>query len=223
MDKVYERTRREELLREKPVDITPSRVSPSFPWAGKDLDQFEDEYSLRLVKVTGVFDTTKEVQVQKYKNGERGVEVITPFYTHLNENGEECGILVNRGWIPYDLKDLHDHKFSQTHGEITGVLYRGDNPTKYSQPNMPFRATFTRMDPYDFSLIYQMKNEDAQKFMLMQVDLDDEHRQILPSCPNRDELLKFTIPAERHEAYASMWKFLTYAGVLANTTFWLYF
>jgi cytochrome oxidase assembly protein ShyY1 len=41
-----------------------------------------------------------EIQVENLRNGEKGVEIITPFYTHLNELGEECGILINRGWVP---------------------------------------------------------------------------------------------------------------------------
>ena len=42
-------------------------------------------------------------------NGEKGVQIITPLYTHLNAKGEECGILVNRGWVPDDFKNLRTH------------------------------------------------------------------------------------------------------------------
>lgn len=85
----------------------------------------------------GIFDHEKEFQVEKLKNGEKGMEIITPFYTHLNEKGEECGILVNRGWVPWDLKDMKMHYTGFVSGEVTGVLYRGDAKTKYSIPNEP--------------------------------------------------------------------------------------
>ena len=78
---------------------------------------------------------------------------MTPFYTHLNEKGEECGILVNRGWVPDDLKDMKMHYTGVTSGKITGILYRGDAKTKYSEPNEPIIDRYTRVDPYDFSLI----------------------------------------------------------------------
>jgi hypothetical protein len=83
---------------------------------------------------------------------------------------------------------------------------------------------YTRNDPYDFSLVCNLNNkEEASKFMLMQVDLDDNKRIVFPSPPNKTELMSFKIPSERHEAYASLWKYLTFVGVFANTAMWLYF
>ena len=40
--------------------------------------------------------------------------MVVPFYTHLDKNDKPCGLLVNRGWVPWDLmnvkydKDYHD-------------------------------------------------------------------------------------------------------------------
>jgi len=47
--------------------------------------------------------------------GEKGVEIITPFYTHLDSSGKPSAIFVNRGWVPYDLKDSRLH-YTQTDG-----------------------------------------------------------------------------------------------------------
>lgn len=60
---------------------------------------------MKPVMLRGMFDNTREIQVEKFYRGEKGVQIITPFYTHLDANGKECAILVNRGWVPYDLKD----------------------------------------------------------------------------------------------------------------------
>lgn len=122
----------------QPVDITPSNGT-KFLWSNPKvtLDDFENEYSLKKVKVKGIFDHSKEIQVDKIKNGEKGVDIVTPFFTHLNEKGEECGILVNRGWVPFDLKDMKMHYTGVTSGEIIGLLYRGDARHKYSKPNDP--------------------------------------------------------------------------------------
>jgi cytochrome oxidase assembly protein ShyY1 len=65
---------------------------------------------LKPVSIKGFFDNSKELWVEKYKNGDKGVEIVTPFYTHLNDKGEECGIMVNRGWIPHDLKEQKLHR-----------------------------------------------------------------------------------------------------------------
>jgi cytochrome oxidase assembly protein ShyY1 len=85
---------------------------------------------------------------------------VTPFYTHLNEKGEECGILVNRGWVPHDLKDARNHYTSNTSGYITGVLYRGDAKTKYSKTNEPIIQRYINVDTYDFALIDKMNNRE---------------------------------------------------------------
>lgn len=141
------------------------------------MDQFESDYSFKKVKLRGIFDHNKETQVEKIKDGEKGVEVITPFYTHLNEKGEECGILVNRGWVPLDFKDLRMHYTGKTSGEITGVLYRGDAQHKYSKPNEPTIMRFTSVNPYDISLVTQMKNlDESSQFVLMQIDTDPNAR-----------------------------------------------
>jgi cytochrome oxidase assembly protein ShyY1 len=196
-----------------------------FAWSkAANLDQFENDYSFKKVAVKGIFDHTKEIQVEKLRNGEKGVEIITPFYTHLNEKGEECGILVNRGWVPHDLKDLKYHYTGVTSGEITGILYRGDAKTKYSKPNEPTIMRFTSENHYDFSLITQLKNQDeASKFMLLQIDNNADARQILPTAPTAADFTTWKIAPERHLAYAELWKYLTFAGIFANTAFWLYF
>ena len=155
-------------MSQPPVDITPNLTDRKFIWSkAADLDKFEDEYSLRPVKITGIFDHTKEYFVYKYRDGEKGADVIVPFYTHLNEKGEECGILVNRGFLTYDLIQTKQHYIGTSAGEIVGVLYRGDNPTKYSKPNSPTIAHYTIVKPYDFALMAQLKNrEEASQFML---------------------------------------------------------
>jgi cytochrome oxidase assembly protein ShyY1 len=216
---------RTSLLAQAAVDITP-RNATGFIWSkpGQNLDQFESNYSFKKVKVRGIFDHSKEIQVEKMRNNEKGVEIITPFFTHLNEKGEECGILVNRGWVPLDLKDLKYHYTGVTSGEITGVLYRGDNKTKYSIPNEPTIDRFHYVNPYDLSLINQMKNlDEASQFMLLQIDENPEARQILPTAPTTEDFKNWRISPDRHNAYAELWKHLTWAGLFANTAFWLCF
>ena len=44
---------------------------------------------MKPVQLRGIFDHNREIQVQKEKNGEKGVDIITPFYTHLDAQGKE--------------------------------------------------------------------------------------------------------------------------------------
>jgi cytochrome oxidase assembly protein ShyY1 len=223
-DKLEEGVRRTSLLGQQAIDITPQNKG-QFVWSkAANLDAFENDYSFKKVKVRGIFDHTREIQVEKMRNGEKGVEIITPFYTHLNEKNEECGILVNRGWVPLDFKDLKMHYTSPVSGEIQGLLYRGDAQTKYSKANEPTILRYHSTNPYDFSLITQMKNqEEASKFMLMLLDTDPNARQILPTAPTTSELTAWRIQPERHEAYATLWKYITFGGIFANTAMWVYF
>lgn len=97
--------------------------------------------------------------------GEKGVQIITPFYTHLVD-GKPQAIFVNRGWVPFDLKDsrLHYCNPSQT---VEGVLYTGEAETKYSIPNNPVINEFHTTRLNDFTLVSQINNrEEASKFML---------------------------------------------------------
>lgn len=119
-------------MSQKPVDITPTNLERKFIWSkAANLDEFEKEWSLKPVTIKGIFDHQKEIQVEKMLQGEKGVEVITPFFTHLNEKGEECGIFVNRGWVPKDLFDSKLHYQGIVAGDVIGVLYRGDPKNKY--------------------------------------------------------------------------------------------
>ena len=105
-EKVKEAERRKQLLSQAPVDITPENKGKHI-WSAEaeNLDRFEANWSMKPVQIKGIFDHTREIRVEKEYKGEKGVQVITPFFTHLNAQGQEQAILVNRGWVPVDLKD----------------------------------------------------------------------------------------------------------------------
>uniref|UniRef100_A0A7S3WUX4 Uncharacterized protein n=1 Tax=Strombidinopsis acuminata TaxID=141414 RepID=A0A7S3WUX4_9SPIT len=111
------------------------------------------------------------------------------------------------------------------HGDgtnVTGVLYKGDNKTKYSIPNDPTNQHYYNVTPYDFALIDQLANqEEASQFMLRMFDEDDETRQVLPTVPTKNEFLKYQVSPERHEAYENMWRALAFSGIVANAAVWL--
>lgn len=90
---------------------------------------------MKVVEVEGIFDFNLEKQIIKYNKGEKGVETFVPFFTHLDENGNRCGIIVNRGWVPEDFKTYKRHFKSKRQGKITGILYKGDHDQIDDIPN----------------------------------------------------------------------------------------
>lgn len=159
-EKRKETERRSAALAREAEDITPANKG-SFVWSeAKDLDKFESDWSMKPVQVRGIFDHTRELQVEKTRNGEKGVDVITPFYTHLDASGKEQAILVNRGFVPMDLKDQRLHYTNDTMGTIRGILYRGDSLTKYSKPNSPTIGNYHTVRPEEAALISQLPNRE---------------------------------------------------------------
>ena len=111
---------------------------------------------MKPVQVRGVFDHENEIQVEKMRGTEKGAYVVTPFYTHLDAQGKENAILVNRGWVPEDLRQQRLHYYNNSMGTIKGVLYRGEALTKYSVPNSPTVSLYTSVRPEDISLVTQL-------------------------------------------------------------------
>ena len=139
------------MLAKAAQDITP-RNGGAFPWAGVNADKFEAEWSMKPVVLKGFLDHDRETKVTKWQNGEKGVEVITPFYTHLDSQEKPCGILVNRGWMPWDLMDYKSDRNNST-AKVQGILYRGDAKTKYSKSNQPSLMAFNSVYPEEIALM----------------------------------------------------------------------
>lgn len=153
---------------------------------------------------------------------EKGMDCVAPCYTHLDKDGKPSGVLVNRGWLASDLQNMKLDKNTGM-GNIYGVLYRGDPNTKDSKKNLPIYDQFYSVRPEELSILYQLPNEEeAGKFMVKQIDFDEDNRTVHPTIPSPSELSKFVIPPERHEAYEKMWNAMIYFGVVANTWVWLY-
>ena len=146
---------------------------------------------MKPVTIKGVFDYDKEVQVEKMKGGERGVEVVTPFFTHLDSNDRPCGIAVNRGWIPWDLRN---HKIDKANGHtfISGLLTRGHTKTKYTGSNQPIFGDYKNAFPEELAVVFQLNNEeDASQFMLHAVDFDEGAKTPMPDVVSKEDLKTF--------------------------------
>lgn len=143
---------------------------------------------MKPVLLRGYFDHNKEIQIEKHLNGEKGVEIITPFFTHLNNSEEPQSILVNRGWMAEDLKEWRYDK-TQDLVRVRGVLYRGDAQTKYTKPNRPLLSKYRSVRPEELAVVNQINNEqEASQFMVRAIDFDENARSIHPTVPSPCDL-----------------------------------
>ena len=115
------------------------------------------------------------------------------------------------------------HHNAQEITNVSGVLYRGDEQTKYSRPNKPFLSSYRSVIPRELAVVNQLPNEEeASQFMLKSLDFDENARSIHPTCQSPSELQQHIISPERHNAYEGMWNSLAWLGCVANTAMWLY-
>ena len=162
------------------------------------------------------------MQVERWKGGEKGVDLVAPFYSHLDKQGRPCGIMVNRGWMPWGLKDFRQDRMVNM-VKVRGVLCRGDAKTKYSKSNVPLKNFYYSSYPEELALMAALPNEsEAGVFMLKAIDFETDAPTTLPDAESPKDLQKFTIDPKRHRAYADLWNYMTYFGVVANTAVWLY-
>lgn len=222
-EKLNEIKRRRERLTGEAIDITPK--DGKFCFSGMTPAEIEDEYGFKRVKVKGVIDLDRETMVKTVHRGEPGFYIINPIYTHVNEDKEPCGILINRGFLSEDYYDSREQHRIHKDGWYEGVLYCGENPTKYDElPNVPATEYWTKVRPKDLSLDALLKNrEDSGVAMLMAVEFDEDLQKVMPSAPTVNDLVSWKNKPARHTAYQYFWKYATYLNVFANSMFWLYF
>lgn len=113
---------------------------------------------MKPVTLKGYLAIDKQVFVEKEKDHERGVDVIAPFYTHLDKNNRPCGVLVNRGWMPWDLKDIKKDREVDV-SKVSGILYRGDAKTIDSKKNVPVMQSLFYTYPEELAVLLAMNNE----------------------------------------------------------------
>ena len=183
------------------------------------------EYNFRRIQVKGILDHGNEIRVKRERDGLKGFDVVTPLITHVNDKNEQCGILVNRGWMVADFDRAHKHNMNDSVVTVEGILSAGDNHQKYdNHENAPIRGIFRKIFPEHMATISSLRNtEFVGSVILKQVDFEADNRQAQPDCPFVDDLKKFEIPVETHQGYAAFWKTTTYLTLFANTAFWLAF
>ena len=131
---------RKTRLFEEPTLLNLSNIK-TLPWSNMEVKEFNEKYAYKPMTLYGQFDHTLEVKVARVKEGkiyflpfqgEAGFQIITPFYCYTNENGESCPLLVDRGWIHFDIGKETRHRSSHVGPcMIRGLLFKGNSDNKY--------------------------------------------------------------------------------------------
>ena len=114
---------------------------------GSALDPEAD--SLRRAVVHGVFDPTQEILLRNRTYNELpGVHLLTP----LRIAGSEAAILVDRGWIPYEMSSTDQRAvFPRPEGqvEVLGILRRSQlRSSSFSPADPPLGPGRPRLDAW---------------------------------------------------------------------------
>jgi len=226
VEKTHEVDQRVSRVTGEPVDIQTyynPKNSNKFPWVGLNSRELNQQFAWRPVELNGQFDHSRQVLVEKIKDGEEGYDVITPFYCYSDENGQVQPVLVNRGWIPYDAADRNDHLLNAMGPmSIKGLVYLGES-NKYSKHNQLRTGQFSTLLPEELATYMFLPNREvSSQFVVKQLEFNPINKSALPVVLNVNNLANFPISVEANQRYATFWKLFTFANIFSNMMIWIY-
>jgi len=118
-----------------------------------------DELEYLRVLVTGTFDNEHELTMYSVgPNGQPGYDLYTPLVI-----SDEKQIIINRGWVPEQLKEVNTRPDSQIHGEIsvTGLLRKPWGKLWYGPENEPDNNMWFYGDVINMSKTMKISNSFA--------------------------------------------------------------
>lgn len=153
-----------------------------------------DEIRYRLVTAEGVFDRSEEViLLLQTRRGVSGHHVLTPLVTAPGR-----AVIVDRGWVPFDLDEPGDDRFAPPGGQVTITGHVLTSQTRGR--SVPPDGELTQIGRVDLErLNAQMEFELAPVYLQLAEPLGDLDG--LPSSVTLDALE----PAPPHLSYAVQW------------------
>lgn len=158
--------------------------------------QYEHEHKFSPYFVIGQLDYTKEVLIPKDRvidgKTQKGFDVINPLYCYdggrfsIIKMGksdsvtvDRAAIIINRGWIPYELKNKKNRPWETNSNKLVklhGCFHQSENVHYYSKPNNPDNNEWYNLAPHDIATFWDLPNRNELKqFYFQAVDLRHEH------------------------------------------------
>lgn len=225
LEKNAETDLRKTRINAQPEDISKYYNQQSFPWLDLNLREFNKEYAYKPFELIGVFDHSREIRVNKLKDGDEGYQIITPFYCYTDESGEPQALLVDRGWVPKDFLETFRHR-SGAQGSLTirGLIYKTEGVNKYTEKeNQINLEKFYTINPVEISTFLLLPNKNiTSKFLVKQIELNPNVKTSFPKILNIEDLTNFKISKETNRSYLNLWVGLTFVNIFSNMFVWLY-
>lgn len=191
---------KEDLIKARSQYIDQPLESVELPLGDKD-------WNYRPVKLKGRFDHSREMHIMRTYEAATGYKVFTPFLL-----ADGSGLVVCRGWVPSQYKDLKTRKETFEQVEVQGVLRQGDTPGSATPQNLPELGEWHFIDLQHMAQVAGLQNSDASKWMLQELNFDRNREMYegedfpeLPIKAVKPELLNFTIMPYTHATYATFW------------------
>jgi cytochrome oxidase assembly protein ShyY1 len=228
VEKVIQVNNRTNNVIEDAVDIQNlynASNSNRFPWIGLNTKQLNENFGFKPIELNGEFDHSKQIFVERIRQGEEGFDVITPFYCYRDEFNNLQPVLVNRGWIPFDNKRSNLHlENAGGNLSIKGFVYKGDTGHKYSKNNDIAGGKWYTQKPDEIaSFLYLPNRQFSSQFMLRQVEFNPINKSTTPVILNVSELGHFPVSSETNGNYSEMWRAFTFLNIFSNLLVWVYY
>jgi cytochrome oxidase assembly protein ShyY1 len=166
-----------------------------FTWWRMPDEEFNVYHRFKPYFMLGQLDTSKEVLIpairyDEFGNKHEGYNVINPLYCYeggrlsfanaFNKEDpikvDRSAIIINRGWIPAELKDRRSRPNelnSRKLVKLRGVWRKGKNVHDYKIPNNPDNNEWHNLALEDIGIFWDLPNFDECKYYYFQVtDLD---------------------------------------------------
>lgn len=223
-------------------------------WYRMPLEEYQVNHMFRPYYVIGQLDYSKEILIPNYKtfngNTVKGFDVINPLYCYdggrinadniklKNEKGiistDRAAIIVNRGWIPYNLKDKRKRLWEQNTRQLTkieGTMVMAKDIHDYKVPNNPTNNEWYNLAPEDIARFWELPNfNELKQFYFQQVDLKETGG---ASINNSAEKYAWPMPKSKEEVireYYNWWthekwnKYIYYTLTpISAVSFWVFF
>lgn len=153
-------------------------------WWRMPKEEFNVYHRFKPYYILGQIDYSKEVLIPRKKDGVDGFDVINPIYCY--EGGkisfgnllggqdpvkiERAAIIVNRGWIPANLRDRSARPELNTRQlvKVRGVFRKGKDIHEYKYPNNPDNNEWYNLALEDIGLFWDLPNWDEAKYYYFQ-------------------------------------------------------
>jgi len=154
-------------------------------WWRMPKEEYNVYHRFKPYYILGQLDYSKEILIPRIKNGVHGFDVINPLYCYeggkvsLKNLGsktdpvkiERAAIVINRGWIPANLRDRSARPTELNTRElvkIRGVFRQGKDLHDYKVPNNPDNNEWNNLCLEDIGLFWDLPNFDEQKYFYFQ-------------------------------------------------------